>query len=196
MQYTKNDWRNRNKIKTQNGTIWLTIPIKHFNFLQKINEAKIADKNWTKKHLKTLHFCYTKTSFFKSYENLLIDLYRQVQDEEYLSQINYKFIIEICKILNIRTKISWSSEYCLIDGKTERLVDLCQQSGATEYISGPAAKDYIKPDLFEKANIKLIWMDYSGYPEYNQLYKGFEHKVSILDLIFNTGPDSRGFMKF
>ena len=196
MQYTKNDWRNRNKIKTQNGTIWLTIPIKHNNFLQKINETKIADKNWTTKHLKTLYFCYTKTSFFKSYENLLIDLYRQVQDEEYLSQINYKFINEICKILNIKTKISWSSEYCLIDGKTERLVDLCLQSGATEYISGPAAKDYIQPDLFEKANIKLTWMDYSGYSEYNQLHTGFEHKVSILDLIFNTGPDSRGFMKF
>ena len=101
----------------------------------------------------------------------------------------------ICNILNIKTEISWSMDYNLIEGKTERLVELCKQAGATEYISGPAAKDYIDNNLFEEEGISLHFMDYSGYPEYNQLYPPFDHAVSIIDLIFNEGPDAQKYMK-
>jgi len=116
-------------------------------------------------------------------------------DEKFLSKINYRFIMAICKILGIKTKISWSMDYELIEGKTERLVHLCKQAGATEYLSGPAAKDYIEEELFQKAGIKLTFMDYSGYPEYSQLYPPFEHKVSIIDLIFNVGSNAPKYMK-
>jgi hypothetical protein len=196
MQYTKNDWRNRNKIMTQNGLIWLTIPVLSRNFHRKINETKIANKLWTKKHIKSLQNSYSKALYYNVYEDIILDLYEQVKNEEYLSQVNFKFIIEICKLLNIKTKISRASEYQLIEGKTERLINLCQQAEATEYISGPAAKGYIQNKLFSKANIRLTWMDYTGYPEYSQLHSSFDHNVSILDLIFNIGPDSRRFMKF
>jgi hypothetical protein len=195
MQYTKNDWRNRNKIKTSNGLLWLTIPVVNNALHQKINETKVADKMWATKHLKTLKGSYSKAPYFKKYESWLTDLYEQAQKEELLSRINYHFIVEICKLLNIDTKISWSSDYTLIDGKTERLVDLVQQAAGTTYLSGPAAKDYIKPELFAQADIELTWMSYAGYQEYHQLFPPFEHGVSILDLIMNEGENAYSFLK-
>ncbi len=86
-------------------------------------------------------------------------------------------------------------DYHLAEGKTERLVDLCKQAGAGEYISGPAAKGYIDEDMFKKEGIRLSYMDYSRYPEYAQLFPPFEHAVSIIDLIFNEGPNAPEFMK-
>lgn len=194
MQYTKRDWRNRNKIKTPNGLLWLTIPVIQKDFLQTINGSKISDRTWSRKHFKSLKGFYTKAKYYKFYENLIVDLYDQVESELYLSNINKLFITEICKILGIETKISSSTDYNMGEGKTERLINLCQQSGATEYISGPAAKDYIQEELFDQKNIALTWMNYSSYKEYNQLYPPFEHGVSILDLIFNEGPNSRDYM--
>ena len=134
-------------------------------------------------------------AYFKDYADIFEKIYKELEQEEYLCKVNYKFIYAINEILGIKTKISFSQDYGLIDGKTERLVDLVQKAGGTEYLSGPAAKDYIVSELFEEANIKLSWMDYSNYPEYPQLYPPFEHGVSILDLIFNCGPDVRKYMK-
>jgi hypothetical protein len=196
MQYTKRDWRNRNRIKSKNGIIWLTIPVLTKNFHQKICETKISNKLWTTKHIKSLQNSYSKAVYFKMNENLILDLYEQVKSEEYLSRINYIFIVGICKILNIKTKISWSTDYQLIGDKTERIINICQQSGATEYVSGPAAKEYMRCDLLERAKIKLTWMDYTLYREHSQLHGRFEHHLSILDLIFNEGPQARSFMKF
>ena len=193
VQYTKNDWRNRNKIKTPDGLLWLTIPVYH-SLSQKINEIKISDKIWGKKHWKTISQNYSKAKYFKEYKDIFEKLYNI--EEEYLSIINYNFIIEINKILNIKTKISWSTDYKLVQGKTERLVDLCRQSGATEYISGPSAKDYINEELFHNENIKIKWIDYSGYPEYKQLFPPFEHGVSVIDLIFNEGINAINYMKY
>jgi hypothetical protein len=194
MQYTKNDWRNRNKIKTQAGTQWLTIPVKQITLSQKINETKIADKRWKETHLKTIKQFYSKASCFKELFPFIESLYKTCESES-LSEINYHFISSVCSFLQIKTKITWSHDYGLIQGKTERLVDLVLKAGGNEYISGPAAKEYIVSELFEEANIKLTWMDYSGYAEYPQLHRPFEHGVSIIDLILNTGPEARSFMK-
>jgi hypothetical protein len=196
MQYTKHDWRNRNKIKASSGLLWLTVPVetkKHLS--RKINEIKIVDKTWAKKHWKTIVQYYAKTPHFKEYKDVFEQLYEECESEELLCKINYKFIKNINKILEIETKISYSTDYMLIDGKTERVVDLCQQAHATEYISGPAAKDYLDEELFKKANIKLTWMDYTTYPEYHQLYPPFEHGVSIIDLIFNEGENAINYIK-
>ena len=102
---------------------------------------------------------------------------------------------EICDILGIQTKITWSSDYHLVDGKTERLVGLVKEAGGNIYLSGPSAKNYIDPELFCEAGIGLEWMDYTGYPEYTQQSDEFEHHVSVLDLIFNEGIESKNFMK-
>lgn len=197
MQYTKNDWRNRNKIKTSNGLKWLVIPVNnkgHQDHLQKISQTKIVDRNWVKSHWGTILISYSKTPFFKKYRAFFESLYKSCEDEELLCNINYKFILAINELLGIKTKISFDKDYGLIEGKTERLVDLCQKAGATEYISGPAAKDYIDAALFEKADIKLTWMDYSKYDEYPQLHPPFEHGVSVLDLIFNAGDEAKNYM--
>jgi hypothetical protein len=194
VQYTKNDWRNRNKIKTTNGLIWLTIPVKQEKLDQKINETFVLNNAWRKKHWSSLQLAYAKAPYFKFYKDLFEDLYLN-NTEQSLSKINSNFIITIVNILNIKTKIINSTELILGEGKTQRLVKLCQQIGATNYLSGAAAKDYLEVELFEQKQINVQWMDYSNYPMYNQLHNEFEHAVSILDLIFNEGPNACKFMK-
>lgn len=198
MQYTKNDWRNRNKIKTQNGLLWLTIPCKTkgaISEFQKINETKIMDKRWAKKHWNSLENAYSKATYFNKYKDLFKQIYCECAEEDFLCNVNYKFIFAINKLLGINTKISFDKDYGLIDGKTERLIDLVKKANGNEYISGPAARDYIDESLFKKANIKLSWMNYSNYKEYKQLYLPFEHGVSILDLIFNTGDEAINYIR-
>lgn len=158
---------------------------------------KISDKSFAKKHWKTICFNYSKSKFFKQFgayfEKVYLDL-----DEGYLSKVNYEFITLICKILDIKTKITWSSEYPKSEDsldKIERLLDICRQANASEYISGPAAKDYLEEDLFNKQGVQVSWMDYSGYKTYNQLYGDFDHQLSILDLLFNTGDAAKDYMK-
>ena len=194
VQYTKNDWRNRNKIKTPQGIQWLTIPVRQESLDQKIKDTKISDKKWNIKHWRTISQNYSKAKYFKDYKDIFEELYLTC-DEEYLSQINYKFITTINEILEIKTKLSWSSEFELVDGQTEKLLGICKDCNADIYLSGPAAKDYFNEDLAKQENIKVEWMDYSGYKEYEQLNPPFEHGVSILDLIFNEGNRAKEFMK-
>jgi hypothetical protein len=110
--------------------------------------------------------------------------------------LNREFIVAVCGYLGITTRISNSWDYTLNDGKTERLAGLCLQAGGIEYISGPAAKGYIDESVFSEHGIKLTWFDYSGYPEYPQLWGEFAHGVTILDLLFNCGKVARHYMKF
>ena len=194
VQYTKNDWRNRNKIKTPQGIQWLTIPVRQESLDQKIKDTKISDKKWNIKHWRTISQNYSKAKYFKDYKDIFEELYLTC-DEEYLSQINYKFITTINEILEIKTKLRWSSEFELVDGQTEKLLGICKDCNADIYLSGPAAKDYFNEDLAKQENIKVEWMDYSGYKEYEQLNSPFEHGVSILDLIFNQGANAKEFMK-
>lgn len=195
MQYTRRDWRNRNKIKTPQGLQWLTIPVEiKGKFFQKINETKVSEKDWAKKHWQTILRNYSKAKYFKDYKDIFEELYLTC-DEEYLSQINYKFITTINEILEIKTKLIWSSEFELVDGQTEKLLGICKDCNADIYLSGPAAKDYFNEELAKQENIKVEWMDYSGYKEYEQLNPPFEHGVTILDLIFNEGQNTRSFMK-
>jgi hypothetical protein len=194
MQYTKNDWRNRNKIKKPNGLHWLTIPVRQHTLSQRIDETTIVDDKWATSHLSTIKQFYSKAASFRESISVFETLYHTCNYTR-LSDINFHFIKGICDYLGIKTKISWSHEYGLIEGKTERLVDLVLKAGGTEYLSGPAAKDYIKDHLFKDADIKLSWMDYSNYPVYEQLHGAFEHGVSIVDVILNMGINSKNFMK-
>ncbi len=194
VQYTKNDWRNRNLIKTGQGSQWLTIPVKHEKRDQLVKNTKISDPRWPKKHWATLSQNYSKSRYFKEYRDLFEQLYLTASDE-YLSRINHRFITAINEILEIDTRIRWSSEFDLHIGQTERLLSICKQCNATEYYSGPAAKTYFDSDLAKREKVNVHWLDYGGYPEYAQLHPPFEHGVSILDLIFNEGPKARKFMK-
>lgn len=195
MQYTRRDWRNRNRIKTRNGPMWLTIPVEvRGKYHQKIRETVVSDPGWKPRHWDSIVHNYSRAKFFRVYQETFEELYLG-SHEQFLSQINFRFLTAICNLLGIKTKLSWSMDYSLVEGQTERLIGLCKQAGGTEYVSGPAAKAYMNEGLFEQEGIALRYMDYSGYPEYTQLFPPFEHAVSIIDLIFNQGPNATKFMK-
>lgn len=193
-QYTKNDWRNRNIIKTKQGSKWLTIPCAQRSLEQSILETKITDPRWARKHWQTLSQNYSKSKFFGEYKAIFEDFYLGCDFLD-LSTINFSLIKIVNEILGIDTRLTWSHEYEILDGKTEKLISLCEQAGADVYLSGPSAKDYFDMGLAEENGIQVEWMDYSGYPEYRQLHEPFEHGVTILDLIFNEGPNATQYMK-
>jgi len=194
VQYTKNDWRNRNKIKTPTGLHWLTIPAKQEFLAQRILDTKVMDDKWRKKHFQTIRQFYSKAACFTDEIEFIENLYATCTFDS-ISEINYHFISRIAAHLGIATKLSWSQDYGLVEGKTERLVDLVQKAGGTEYLSGLAAKDYLDLSLFEAVGIEVKWADYSGYSEYPQVHPPFEHGVSILDLLLNTGPEAKQYLK-
>lgn len=194
VQYTKNDWRNRNKIKTPQGTQWITVPVLHKSLNQKISETKVARPNWGVKNWNALKTNYARAPFFREYSPPYEEFLRSFQGQ-YLSEINTSLILLVCSQLGIRTCVKQSTEYNLAGDPTEKLVSLCRQSNSSLYLSGPAAKDYLRLELFASAGIEVEWMDYSGYPEYNQMHPPFAHEVSILDLLFCMGPESKAFMK-
>jgi len=189
LQYTKNDWRNRNRIKTPNGADWLTIPVGEDSH-RLICDVEIKNPLWQTKHWKTFQQYYCKCPHFARYRTFLEEVYMGKHWRS-LSDLNQYLIKEISRdFLAIKTTFKDSREYALSGLKLERLMDLVIQSGASSYVSGPAAKDYIDPGRFNDRNIKLIWKDYSGYPEYPQIYPPFKHAVTVLDLLFNVGPDA------
>lgn len=197
MQYTRRDWRNRNKIKTPQGLKWLTIPVDvKGKYHQKIRETRIQNRGWWSEHWKSIEQNYRRAEYFPEIADWLYPIYVSAGEYEYLSQVNRLFIEKVCAYLDIKTKITNSWDYQLVDGKSERLADLCRQAGGEEYVSGPAAKDYIDDDVFSGMGIELSWFDYSGYMPYTQLWGEFEHGVTILDLMFNCGKSSTDYMKY
>jgi hypothetical protein len=195
-QYTKRDWRNRNLIKTKDGLLWLTIPVKsRGRYTQKICETEIASHSWTDKHFDSLRFNYKSSLYFDAYCDFVEGIYLQAKELRLLSEVNRLFISKINLFLGINTKISLSHNYSFSGGSNEKIIQICKQCGAGEYLTGPAAKAYLDPGKLLNNDIKVVYMDYSGYPEYRQLFGTFHHYVSIIDLIFNEGPDAQLFMK-
>jgi hypothetical protein len=196
VQFTRRDWRNRNQIKTPQGVQWLTVPIKvKGKYHQKIRDTEIDGTVWAMAHWKAIVQNYKRAPCFEEIVCLLEPIYRS-ESYSHLSQLNRRFLEVICQYLDIKTRFSNSWDYNLIDGKSQRLADLCAQARGTEYISGPAAIDYIDERVFFDRGIKLTWFDYSGYPEYSQLWGNFIHGVSVLDLLFNCGKESPRFMRY
>lgn len=197
VQYTRRDWRNRNKIKTHHGMQWLTIPVKVKGmYKQLIHEVEISDQSWANKHFQSLKHNYTSSPFYPDYIDVIENIYTTASFAS-LSHTNHHFLIALCRLLDIKTTLSWSMDYNYNTydvGPSERLIKLCKQAGATHYLTGPSAKSYMDTDLFAEASIEVVYMDYSGYTEYPQLFSPFEHNISILDLILNTGSDAKHFL--
>lgn len=196
MQYTRRDWRNRNKIKTSDGVQWLTIPVDvKGKFHQRIMDTCVKEAEWAERHWKTIKHQYSRAVCFAEYENVFNELYLQAGKTCLLSEINLMFINVICDILGIKTVISHDYEYICSGDQSERLLNLVLQAEGNVYLSGPSAKDYLDEKIFIDKGIKIEWMDYSNYPVYDQLYGEFVHEVSIIDLIFNQGAKAVSFMK-
>lgn len=195
MQYTRRDWRNRNQIKTPQGVQWLTVPVRvKGKYDQKIRDTEIDGSDWAVAHWKALAQNYARAPHFAEIAAWLEPLYLAAS-YTHLSELNRRFIEAVCAYLQIDTVISDSRDYTLVEGKTERLADLCAQAGGTEYVSGPSARDYVDESVFERSGIQLTWFDYAGYPEYPQLWGEFAHGVTVLDLLFNCGKDAGRFMR-
>ncbi|WPZ09164.1 WbqC family protein [Roseivirga spongicola] len=194
VQYTKNDWRNRNQIKSQSGKTWLTIPISKLGLESKIYEVETAHDLWVKKHKSSIQANYAKAKCFKEMRDYVFAIYDKLESKS-LSSINLTFIEAICKLLDIDTKIIDSRELSLRGDRVEKLIDACTKLGADTYLSGASAKNYLDPARFAERKINVEWMDYNGYIEYNQLFPPFDHAVTILDLLFNEGDQARMFLK-
>ncbi len=188
LQYTKNDWRNRNRIKTAAGLQWLTVPVGTDEH-RLINEVTLpADNAWAKKHWQLIRENYRSSAYYARHAPWLEDMLLR-RTWSGLSALNQALITTIARDhLGLTTRFANSTEFKLTSRKQERVLDLLRATGATTYISGPAAKDYLEEVRFREAGIGLVWKDYSGYPEYAQPHPPFVHAVSILDLLFHTGP--------
>jgi hypothetical protein len=189
-QYTKRDWRNRNRIKTSQGLQWLTVPVvAKGRFDQPINATRIGDRGWGAKHWSALQHAYSRAAHFDAVEPQL-RTYLTRPTPDMLSDVNHELLTIVCAMLGITTPIRRTSDYELVGDRTQRLVNVCVQAGASEYFTGPAARSYLDEEVFAEHHIAVRYFDYSGYPEYPQLWGEFEHAVSIVDLLFNVGPDA------
>lgn len=192
VQYDDRGWRNRNKIKIGNDAQWLTVPVnsKGCQTLKTpIEKIPIVwDSPWNEKHLQTFRQNYCRTAFFKKYETLLETIY--ARKDAYLSDFTCFTTELIARELGIaHTQFERSSRLGAEGSKTDRLIWILKKVGATHYISGPSAAEYIEREKFEEAGISLEFMVYD-YPEYPQLHGNFQPQVSVLDLLFNVGPDA------
>ncbi len=196
VQYTRRDWRNRNRIKTASGVQWLTIAVQvKGKYHQRIDETLIAEPGWTEKHWATLRNAYLRADHFASYEGPIREAYAQASTLTRLSDVNRLLLEVIADLLGIGARFAWSTDFGSRDGRNERLLDLCVAAGATTYVSGPAARSYLDEAAFAAEGVEVDWMDYSGYREHPQLHPPFEHRVSVLDLLFNTGPAAADYLK-
>jgi len=193
VQFTVQDWRNRNKLKTPQGAAWLTIPVgSDQNRL--ICEVVLDPEKWQRKHWRTVGQHYSRAPFFGRYEGLFREIYLE-REWRNLSELNQELITRIAReCLGIRTEFVDSSRFALTTRKQQRVIDILQAASADVYVSGPAAKAYLDPENFRKKGIALIWKDYAGYPEYPQFYPPFIHAVSIVDLLFQVGPEAPDYI--
>ena len=189
VQYTHRDWRNRNRIMTGNGPRWLTIPVGRHAQRDPINMVEAIDDAWRVNHFNTLRHHCGGAPCWPEVGPSLQELYLEGQERN-LSRINETFLKTICRWLDIDANITRSTDYRLEQGKTSCLVSLSEQVGAKEYLTGPAAQDYLDVDQFTSAGITVSWMDYSGYPSYPQIHAPpFVPDLSIVDLLANQGFD-------
>ena len=183
VQYTKNDWRNRNQIYTKNGLQWLTIPVGTQETKNKISEVQI-DSGWQKIHAKSLTLGYKSAPFYYQLEELIND-YLLEKEWTYLKELNQYLIKNIAEKIGINTGFKDSADFEAAGDKVSKLINILKQAGATEYISGPAGKDYLEGSkhLFHENDIKLIYKKYPEYKSYNQFNRPFVNNVSIVDMI-------------
>lgn len=192
LQYTKRDWRNRNQVKVQSGTKWLSVPVHYTHTSQLISDVTIDySSNWCKYHQCVFSEFYRKSPYLSD----SLHFFKLIADRHFetISDLNTFLIQEIMSYLDIHTPVMFSSELDPIGSKTERLIDVLQKVDADVYVSGPSASAYLDLDLFRESNIGLEYKTYD-YDPYPQLWGDFIGTVSVLDLIANCGPESKNFI--
>jgi len=190
-QFEKNSFINRNKIKTAQGWMWLTVPVETAGKFKNnmLTETKIINRvPWAKKHWKSIELNYSKAPFFNEYADEIKEFYKK--EWTYLTDLCYEMLKYFVKTLGITTTLVLSSEMKNVEGfKTDLVINICKELGATTYISGVMGRDYLNEEKFRNENIKLVYQNYK-HPRYTQLFGKFEPYMSIIDLLFNYGPES------
>lgn len=197
VQFTRRDWRNRNRIVARGELTWLTLPVESKGrYEAPICEIRISDKRWASKHWSTIQHAYAQAPFFADCRDMLRDAYDRVAGVDQLSAVNRHLLEALCERLEITTPLVNSDIVPRTAvTPTDRLIEICKALNATTYLSGPAAKSYIDSADFKAAGIELRYANYSGYPTYDQDCHPFEHGVSIIDLLMAVGPDARDYLK-
>ncbi|WP_150526421.1 WbqC family protein [Roseibium sediminis] len=194
IQYTKGDWRNRNRLKTPEGLAWLTVPVHYQKVAQLICETGVAEvTDWRAKHIALWKSNYRSAPNLVDVFDIMGDLEQNTPDLT-ISQLNTALIRRICSYLGIPTPLVHSADLALVGAKTERLIDLCRKVGATTYLSGPKADAYLDKDAFRKHGIALEYKSYD-YPPYPQLWGDFDGAVTVLDLIANCGAGATQYLR-
>ncbi len=211
-QYTRNDWRNRNKIMSPNGPFWLTIPVKR-RFGETIDQAEVDGSQWTKKHFRAIQQNYSKEQGYRRIKNDIEDIYNSAANLDRLSSINRIFIDFLVKNLDISVEFISSRDILRRVGvestdspqtdedpvakryrRNHQLIEMCHAVSATRYVSGPAALTYLDEAQFLEAGITLRVADFTGYPRYRQLSEDYHEKVSALDLLLMTERDALNYL--
>ncbi|OGF51209.1 MAG: hypothetical protein A2044_06805 [Candidatus Firestonebacteria bacterium GWA2_43_8] len=194
VQYKKREFQNRNKIRTKEGFLWLTVPVvTKGKYDQLIREVEIDNsENWRKNHFEALRHNYGKAPFYPEHEKFLKDIYSK--EWKKLSELNMYIVKYILDYLGIQIPLYLESELAIEGVKTDRLVNICKKLKADIYLSGQGAKDYIEEGKFAAAGIKLEYQEFE-HPVYTQVFNGFESHLSVLDLLFNKGRESAKIFK-
>lgn len=197
VQFTKNDWRNRNRVVLDGKLHWLTVPVRTAGqFGQAIETVEVSNHDWSRAHWETLQQAYRRAPFFKSIGPPLEEAYRAASGYTRLSEINEHFLRTLASLLDISTPIMPAGIVPRTShDPTERLLEICRARGATAYVTGPAARSYLDESAFGRAGVALIYADYAGYPVYAQGRQPFEHGVSIVDLLMQCGAQARNHLK-
>jgi hypothetical protein len=191
VQFEKNSFINRNKIRTADGWCWLTVPVKtagKFGNLP-INEVELVnDRQWAASHWETLRLNYSKATFFAQHATFFRTLYSRawIKLAELTAEVN-RYLLDA---FGVTTKLYFSSQMNVSGRKAELLLNLCRELGATTYLSGPLGRNYLGEELFHRSNIAVQYDDYQP-PAYAQAYRGFEPNMAAIDLLFNMGPSAR-----
>lgn len=188
VQYKKNEWQNRNRIKTAQNWQWVTVPVR-YHFPEKINEVRINQAvDWRKKHLQALITNYSRAPYFKEYIPIFEDTFSR--EWEFISELNIHLIESLKGLLDMGEIPSvLSSDFKLSEEPTDRLIDICKALGADTYLAGKGGADYMDLERFEKNKLKVMIQEFA-HPVYPQLFDGFQSHLSIVDLLFNCGPES------
>ena len=187
VQFKKNEWQNRNRIKTAQGCQWITVPVL-YRFPEKINEVRINNKaNWSRKHLQAFITNYSKSPCYDDYISFFEDIFSR--NWECLVDINVEIIKFLINALELKTRLVMASDLELREGSTERLIDICKALDSNKYLAGKDGNKYMNLELFDREGIEVIFQDFK-HPVYNQLFGNFEPYMSAIDLLFNCGDDS------
>jgi hypothetical protein len=197
VQFTKNDWRNRNRIVLAGRLHWLTIPIRTAGqFGMAIERAEVSGRDWARAHWETLQQAYRRAPHFTFVAPALDEAYQAAGKLDRLTEINELFLRVLAALLGVQTPILHAAIVPRqTDDPTQRLLEVCRARKATAYVSGPAARAYLDPTAFERAGIKLYYANYAGYPLYGQNCEPFHHGVSVVDMLMQCGPQARSHLK-